>query len=136
MTVGRYVFEVGAPAGMGLTLAPPSTKTAAGRVAVALAQRGVAQSAPTPNAEPPPEFVDDASRVTDVAERVVRLFGALAGGNAVDPELLGVEIYDPHVVTVPPNTRSLRRFLRLSNVTLNPGIRSLARRRTAGAFAP
>jgi hypothetical protein len=53
-------------------------------------------------------------------------------GGVVEHTILGIKIgedkspdSEPHVAKMPPNTRSLRTFLRLSNVTLKPGIRSL-----------
>jgi hypothetical protein len=91
VTVGRYVFEVGAPAGLRLTLAPPNTQTAAGPVAEALARRQATEVPRTPAAEVS-GFVTDASRVTDVAEHAVRLFGALASGQIVDPKSLEVQV--------------------------------------------
>ena len=89
--VGRYAFQVGAPAGMRLTLAPSSERTPVGPVEDALARRPPAVPAQTPAAKPS-EFVDDASRVTDVAKQAVQLFGALAKGQELDASSLEVEI--------------------------------------------
>ena len=90
--VGRYAFQVGAPAGMRLTLAPSSERTPVGPVEDALARRPPAVPAQTPAAKPS-EFVDDASRVTDVAKQAVQLFGALAKGQELDASSLEVEIH-------------------------------------------
>lgn len=89
--VGRYVFEVGAPVGMRLTPAPPKQTTSAGAVAEALARRDAAESARTPAAELE-EFADDASQATDAAEQAVRMFGRIAGGEAIDPSSIAIEI--------------------------------------------
>ena len=90
VTVGRYFFEVGAPAGVRLTAAPSAAKAATGPLADALA-RQPPESSRRPAAEVS-ERVEDASHVTDVAEKAVHVFGALAEGKFVDPDLLEAEV--------------------------------------------
>jgi len=87
VNAGRYVIEVGAPAGMKLVVAAPSQRSDARPLAQALER---SQTESTPVAELS-ELVDDASDVTRRGERAVALFVALAEGR-VDREALKLEI--------------------------------------------
>jgi hypothetical protein len=92
VTVGRYVVVVGAPAGVRLTLALPANRTAGRPVADALARQEAADSPRGPAAELS-DGVEDASRVTDAAEKAIHLFSALAEGKVLEPELLEAEVH-------------------------------------------
>jgi hypothetical protein len=90
VTAGRYVFQIGAPAGMRLTLAPPARQTDARPLAQALA-RSETMPASQATGSLLSEAVDDASQVTARAECTIGLFTALAEGRT-DREALSLEL--------------------------------------------
>jgi hypothetical protein len=93
VAAGRYILEIGAPAGTAISVAPDADSSDLKPLDRALKEdHADAEERGGEGSPSAPELVGEASEVTAKVERAVSLFTAVAEGRALDPQVLGGEI--------------------------------------------